>query len=286
MFWIVGKEGMLAKAFQRVFKDKNLEYIASSHQECDVTNFYQVEKFASLLPIKTIINCSGYTNVDLAEKEVDSAFLLNEKGVLHLAQIAKKIDAKLIHFSTDYVFNGTKNSPYLETDLVSPLNIYGASKYAGELALQDRLPSSLIIRISWLFSKEMPPMNFTKKMVDLLQRKEQLEVVEDQISKVTYAEDLVACVLEMLDQEGVFHYANHGVISRFGYAQEILTILKELHVPVRCECILPVSSSKFSTPATRPPYSALDTTKIEKCLNKSIRHHTQALVECFLPRVS
>lgn len=282
MFWIVGKEGLLAKAFQRVFSAQGINYITSSQKECDITDLYQVEKFTSRFPINTIINCSGYTNVDLAEKEADKAFLLNEQGVLHLAQIAKKIEAKLIHFSTDYVFDGKKNSPYLEKDLTNPLNIYGASKYAGELVLQDKLPSSLVIRVSWLFSKEMPSMNFTKKMVDLLQVKEQLEIVDDQIGKVTYAEDVVEVVLEMLFQEGLFHFANQGVISRYEYALEIFKTLKELNIPVRCKHILPVSSAKFNTPAKRPGYSALDTTKIEKKLKKPIRHHTQALAECLL----
>jgi len=286
MFWIVGKEGLLAKAFQRGFIAQDFEYVASSHLECDITNLYQVEKFTSQFPIKTIINCSAYTHVDFAEKEIDKAFLLNEKGVLHLAQIAKKIGAKLIHFSTDYVFDGKKTSPYLETDFVDPLNIYGASKYAGELVIQQILPSSLIIRVSWLFSKEMPAMNFTKKMVELLQIKDQLEVVEDQVGKVTYAEDLVDATLELLAQEGLFHYANQGVISRYEYAKEILQVLKKLNIAVKCERILPVSSTKFPMLAKRPCYSVLDTTKIEKILNKPIRYHTEALAECLLSMAS
>ena len=286
MFWIVGKEGLLAKAFQRVLIAQDLEYIASSHLECDITNLYQVEKFASQFPITAIINCSGYTHVDFAEKEADKAFLLNEKGVFHLAQIAKKIGAKLVHFSTDYVFNGKNPSPYLETDSVDPLNIYGVSKYAGELVIQQVLPSSLIIRVSWLFSKEMPAMNFTKKMVELLQIKDQLEVVEDQVGKVTYAEDVVEGALEILAQEGLFHYANQGVISRCEYAKEILQVLKKLNIAVKCERILPVYSTKFPMLAKRPCYSALDTTKIEKFLKKPIRHHTQALAECLLSMAS
>jgi dTDP-4-dehydrorhamnose reductase len=279
LFWIIGKTGILSKAFQRFFCERDISYEASSSQECDISHYSQLEAFAKGKAFTHILNCSAYTAVDLAEKEEERAFAVNAKGVENLALFAKHIQAKLVHFSTDYVFDGKKKTPYKETDRVHPVNIYGKSKERGEHILRDISPDSLVIRTSWVFSRDGH--NFIKAMLKVMQEKEEIQVIEDQIGKPTYVEDLVLATLEILEESGVYHFANKEEVSRYAYAKEILNELEDREIKVKCKKILPISSGTLVGYAPRPAYSVLDTTKIEKLLKEPIRTHQSALKECF-----
>lgn len=277
-FWIIGKTGILAKAFQRCFCERAISYEITSSQECDLTNYSKLEDFSKGKSFTHILNCGAYTAVDLAEKEKENAFAVNAKGVENLAKLAKKREAKLIHFSTDYVFDGKKNVPYKETDIVNPINIYGKSKEKGEALLQEFLSTSLIIRTSWVFSRDGH--NFIRTMLKAMREKEEIQVIEDQVGKPTYVEDLVLATLEILEERGIYHFANKDEVSRYAYAEEIFDELANRGVNVKCKRILPALSSSFSGYALRPAYSVLDTTKIETLLKHPIRSHKSALKEC------
>jgi len=276
MFWIVGRSGVLSQAFQRVFRRKNLSFVVSSKEECDVTNVQGIKNFAKGKSCRYIINCSGYTAVDLAEKQPQEAYAINAQGVRHLAMVAEEMQAKLIHFSTDYVFDGRKKTPYLESDETDPLNVYGLTKLEGEEILLQEFPSSLVVRISWLFSEEGP--SFMKALWKAFLDKEKVEVITTQQSKPTYADDVVWAVEQIRDAEGLYHFANQDAVSRYDYAKEILAELISQGVSIKCKEVVP--TQHVYAGATRPAYSALDTAKIEKLLGKPIRSHVASLKEC------
>jgi len=281
VFWIVGKYGVLSGAFQRRFLARDRAFYVSSRQECDIQDLASVKAFIQGKSIQYIINCSGYTAVDAAEKHKEEAYAINAQGIKHLAVAAQEIGAKLIHFSTDYVFNGKQKAPYIETDSPAPLNVYGASKWAGEKILTSEYPEALVIRISWLFSEEGP--SFMQAMWRAFLEKEEVHVVSTQVGKPTYAEDVVLAVQEMLPYEGLYHFANRDEVSRYTYAQEIFTELKRQGATLKCERILP--TEHVSQGAVRPAYSALSTEKIEKILSQPIRSHKAALRECITYRL-
>ncbi|MBM3191522.1 MAG: sugar nucleotide-binding protein, partial [Chlamydiae bacterium] len=155
-----------------------------------------------------------------------------------------------------------------------------------EVALLQQYPTSLVVRVSWLFSEEMPAWNFTQKMLELLQLKPQLQVVSDQIGKVTYAEELARDILQLLPCEGLFHYAQSGIVSRYEYVQALLQVLQEYNIKVACREITPVSSAMFPGGAPRPSYSALDTTKVEGVLKRRLMSYKEALADCIKAKLS
>jgi dTDP-4-dehydrorhamnose reductase len=274
--WIIGKSGLLSRAFQRILSEKKISYQVSSSSECDIRNSAALKSYARKVTTPYIFNCSAYTAVDLAETHREEAYAVNAQGVQNLVAVAKMLSAHLIHFSTDYVFDGKKNSPYQEQDLTHPLSVYGASKRKGEEILLEQLPSALIIRIAWLFSSEGP--SFVNTMWQVMVKQQELKVVETQIGKPTYVDDVVEAALQARDASGIYHFANQDAVSRYAYAQEIYHELKLQGISLQCQHIAPIASMQGGAP--RPNYSVLDTTKIEALLPKPIRSHTQALKEC------
>lgn len=276
MFWIIGKTGLLSRAFQRILSEKKIPYQVSSSSECDIRNLDILKSYAREVTSQYILNCSAYTAVDLAETRSEEAYAVNAQGVQNLGIVAKMLGAQLIHFSTDYVFDGKKKSPYQEQDPTNPLSVYGASKRKGEEILLEQLPSALIIRISWLFSSEGP--SFMNTMWKAMMKQQELKVVETQIGKPTYVDDVVEAVLQVRDASGIYHFANQDEVSRYTYAQEIYNELKSHGLQLQCKHIAPIASMQGGAP--RPDYSVLDTRKIETLLQRPIRSHTKALKEC------
>ena len=255
---------MLAQAFQRICKERRISYEATSRLEVDMTKSKEVKNFFSQRSFTHIINCSGYTKVDLAEKEMDQAHLLNVTGIEHLASLAKQHRCRLIHFSTDYVFDGHSKIPYLEEDPCRPLSVYGKTKLLGEERLYALYPQACIIRTSWLFGREGN--DFFKKIVQLMQKEETIRVVQDQIGRPTFCDDLVEATLHLLNHEGLFHFANQGRTSWYHIAQMIHSWLKTQEIPIACKTIIPISTKQFNAPAERPLYSVLSTQKYEKAV--------------------
>jgi len=255
--WIIGKWGLLSQAIQRKCKKKGIEYIASTRKELDLENEQAVKAQFETLKFTHLINCSGYTAVDQAEEEKEKAYALNSNAVALLAKLSRKKGNKLIHFSTDYVFNGEKKA-YTEQDAKDPLSEYGKSKARGESLLIKHYPEALLVRTSWLFGREGN--HFVKKMVHLMEKKERICVVNDQRGRPTYADDLADAVLSILDKSGTYHFANEGEISWYDFAKRIQERLNKKK-KILCRAIDPISSQDFGAKAKRPFSSVLLTQK-------------------------
>jgi dTDP-4-dehydrorhamnose reductase len=244
----------------------------------DITNHTDVKEFIEINKIHVIINCAAYTAVDKAESEPELADVINHLALLNLAQIAKDYSLKLIHISTDYVFDGTNNKPYVETDTPNPGSVYGQTKLDGELAIQQINPAnSIIIRTSWLYSKFGN--NFVKNMLRLSETREEISVVSDQIGSPTYAADLadaILIVLPKIENETVelFHYSNQGVCSWYDFVKAIFEISNNT-IKVNA-----IESWQYPTPAKRPFYSVLNKIKIKNKYFITIPYWKDSLKLC------
>ena len=256
----------------------NYTFIFSSSKELDVCNHDYLEQFIIEHKINAIVNCAAYTAVDLAEKEFENANAINHLAVANIAKIAKERNIKLIHVSTDYVFDGSNHQPYEETVTPKPQSVYGTTKLQGELALQKINPAnSIIIRTSWLYSSYGN--NFVKSMLRLGKDKEQLGIVYDQIGTPTYAGDLAIAILEILvtlknNNVELYHFSNQGVCSWYDFAKAIFEITN-MNVQVN-----PIESFQYPTPAKRPFYSVLNTRKIKEHYNVTRPYWRESLMKC------
>lgn len=275
--WITGGQGMLGKALQQYCIRKGIAHVASSRQEADLTQGASLLEIARRIEPTHIINCAAYTDVDGAESARDRAFAINAEGPRHLALAALESKARLVHISTDYVFNGRSEKPYREEDLCEPINVYGESKWAGEKSALNAFPQACVIRTSWLFGSEGK--NFISSALRWLREKDEVQVVSDQSGCPTYVHDLAEAIFSVLDAEGVIHFANAGPTSRYQMAKDIRDEMVKLGISIRCKEIKPVASREFPTPAQRPAYSAMATDRFTRLTGKQPRPWKEALVD-------
>lgn len=273
--WVVGKYGLVARNLSHYLDETGLSYRSTSRQEVDATELSQVESFLEKYPCTHIINCAAMAQVDLAEKEQEKAMQLNGYLPQNLAKAAKKRGIKLIHFSTEYIFSGEKETPYKEEDAADPINHYGLSKLKGEELIQKENPSYLIIRTSRVFGPFAE--NPASRMINLLQTKEELSITENEASKPTSAKDLAKAAIELLDKNGIVHFANSEGVTRWDFVNFLYRFLKEHHLPCACKRLIPCKA--FPTAAKRPPYSIMDCTKAEKWLRYTIPKWQDSLTE-------
>lgn len=288
MIWLIGNKGMLGTEIERQLKLSDFSFIGSD-REVDITDMAALENFASTSPenISWIINCSAYTAVDKAEDEVELARLLNETGVKNIATVAKKIGSRMIHISTDYVFDGNGSSPYKEDDKISPLGVYGVTKAGGEKAAMDVLPELYIIRTAWLYGYDGK--NFVYTMLRLMNTKDEFSVVNDQYGSPTFAGDLAYSILRLLicsglnevsknaPEYGIYHCTDLGEITWFDFATEIYNIGKEKN-KVTKDCIVkPCTTDEYPTKTKRPAYSVLCKDKIQKALDMELPNWKESL---------
>ena len=275
---VTGAEGQLGQCFQAVAKEfpkHNLLFV--SKNTLDITKAESLERVYHQHPFEGIINCAAYSKVDQAEIEIDKAFEINERGIQNLVALAEQKDLFIIHFSTDYVFDGKETTPFKEEHATNPLNRYAYSKLAGEKVLSESKCSRTTFRISWLFSPFGS--NFVKTILKLSETKRELKVVNDQFGRPTYGIDLARVVMDKLNHPNFFdfngyHYANKGAISWFEFATKIRDFSKS-----SCD-VNPCSTSEYETPAVRPSYSVLDTGRIENHLSLSLSNWEDALQRC------
>lgn len=259
---VTGSNGQLGKCFQELVFHKytDLDVVFLNASELDITNQSQVENTFKSKNFDYCINCSAYTAVDKAETEKEKAFAVNAEGVKFLSQACDKYQTTFIHISTDFVFDGTKSTPYKETDTPNPINIYGLSKLTGENHIQEILERYFIIRTSWLYSEYGH--NFVKTMLRLSKDKKQISVVGDQIGAPTYAKDLANMILDIIKNRqtayGVYHYSNQGVASWYDFAKAIFDI-NNIEITLH-----KIKTEEFPTAAKRPSFSVLDTTKVQE----------------------
>lgn len=280
---ITGADGQLGSELRKLTQGReDIHCLYTDLGELDITDADAVERYISDNAVTKIINCAAYNDVDRAETDSDAAIRLNVYGPMNLAEAAARHGIYLVHISTDFVFDGTKTSPYHETDRPSPISEYGRTKLAGEIAVKRSGCLSVIIRTSWLYSP-MGKRNFVRTMLRLGEEEEFIKVVYDQKGTPTYARDLAEAILHILPQLDatprygeVFHYSDEGSCSKAEWAQKIMT----LEHP-DCD-VVPVASTEFPSPAKRPAYSVLDKTLIktvfgikvplwERSLSKAIR---------------
>ena len=239
--------------------------------ELDISDGGKLESLLNRLQPGLIVNTAAYTAVDQAETDIETAFHVNADLPGRLASWAKKNDSRLIHYSTDYVFNGEANRPYLETDSSSPMSVYGESKRAGEKALEESACSHVILRTSWVYSSHGK--NFVLSMLDLARRGVSLKIVDDQQGCPTSAKNLalasIAVIkdwqkLETATHGGLFHYCDGRSLSWYGFAQEIFRLAVSKGLLDELPEVAPIPSSEFPQPARRPKWSVLDTAKISR----------------------
>lgn len=256
---ILGSQGMLGQEIFKILADYQPTGWDIKSGEIDITNYPETEKKIKNFAPEIVINATGYTAVDKAEEERELANKINGEAVGYLAKITADLDIPLIHFSTDYVFNGEKRDGYLEDDLPDPINAYGYSKLLGESLLQENTGKFYLLRISWLFGKYGK--NFVKTIVQLAREKPFLKVVNDQIGLPTYTKDVAQRVRWFIENQpefGIYHTPNDGLPgSWYDFAKEILKI-KNIEKE-----IYPCTSEEFPRPAKRPHYSILVNSKLE-----------------------
>lgn len=257
--WVVGAGGMLGSALVECCRARGIAAVGTTRQEGDIADVAQLRRICKALGPTHIVNCAAYTDVDGAEKEPAAAYAINRDGAGHVAKVARELGVRLVHVSTDYVFDGKGLAPYREEDLCAPGNHYGMSKWEGEKKVLEILPTACVMRTSWLFGTKGK--NFISSLLKGFQQREELQVVFDQCGKPTWCRDAAEAVLTLLESEGIVHFANGGERSRYQIALEMLQAARDSGIEVKCRSILPVPSAQFPTPAARPAYSVLDTTR-------------------------
>ena len=251
-------------------------YFNTDVAELDITDEAAIETFVSENAIDGIINCAAYTAVDKAEENQELCHLLNTVAPGYLAAAVEKRGGWMIQISTDYVFDGTNHTPYVETDPVCPNSVYGRTKLAGEEAAQKACAKTMIIRTAWLYSQFGN--NFVKTMIRLGKEKPELGVIFDQIGTPTYARDLAVAIFEAVNKgiiPGIYHFSNEGVISWYDFTKAIHRIAGINSCHVR-----PLHTAEYPTPASRPHYSVLDKTKIKHTYGLEIPYWEESLKDC------
>lgn len=270
---------MLGSDIELELIEKKLPYY-SSDIEIDITNLSNLREFVKDKKIDWIINCSAYTAVDRAEDEKDIAFKINSEGVYNIAAIAKEIGSKLIHISTDYVFNGEKKNPYSESDQPNPIGVYGRSKLEGERKIRELIENYFIIRTSWLYGKHGN--NFVHTMIRLFNERDKLNVVSDQFGSPTWTKDLAGFILKIVVEDssayGIYHYSNEGIATWFEFAEKIYFFAKKNNQVLSDTVISPIMTDQYPTKAKRPVNSCLSKEKAKMVFNISIPEWQESLL--------
>jgi len=259
---ITGASGQLGKEFLKVLSSKGIDFVALERKDLDITNFEKVYKTLKEINPFVVINCSAYNQVDLAETEILKAFSTNAIGPYNLAITCREINAKLIHYSTDYVFDGIKKGLYTEEDSPNPLNQYARSKLLGEELVKQVLENYLIFRVSWVYGEGKQ--NFIYKLLQWVREKEVLQIAFNEVSVPTYTEFIVEKTLKALEKglTGIYHLVPRGYASRYEWAKLTLKLFRIEKV------LIPVEKEIFNLPAKRPDFSAMSCAKIEKALGE------------------
>ena len=267
---ITGSSGQLAKAFIKKFTELNFDFIAPSEQDLDITDKEKISNIFSQYKPDAVINCAAYNNVEAAQQDNTKAILINKTAVTNLVEETKKYNAKFVHFGTDYVFDGTKNDLYVETDKTNPLNEYGKSKLAGE---QEALKynNSLICRLSWVIGEGQQ--NFLFKLSGWLKNNKIVKVSSDEVSVPCFSFDIANTVIKAIDNglSGLYHLTNSGKCSRYELAKEFVKIKNFDNE------ILPVPMASFNSKVQRPLVTAMSNEKISKELNITIPDWKESL---------
>jgi dTDP-4-dehydrorhamnose reductase len=274
---VFGASGQLGQCLKKVAADKGIDYIHFLPEaESNILDLQALQDAFETYKPTHAINCAAYTAVDKAEDEVELAGKVNKTGAHNIAVKCQEFGTTLIHISTDFVFKGDNPNLLTETDVAEPISVYGLTKLQGEQAIADVLPQHFTLRTSWLYSEYGN--NFVKTMLKLGAERDELKIIADQVGTPTYAIDLAACILEIINSDseayGIYHYSNEGVTSWYDFAKGIFDI-SETQVKT-----LPIRTSEYPTKATRPTFSVMDKAKVKTTFNITIPYWRDSLVEC------
>jgi len=273
---VTGANGQLGQEFKNNVSNSNHKFYFTNVNELDITKKKEILDYVTIYKIELIINCAAYTNVDDAEINKRQATKVNLDAVKNLIEICEEKKLKMIHFSTDYVYNSDNLNPINEDLNINPINYYGISKREGERVIEKSSSDSIIIRISWLYS--MYGNNFVKTMIKKGEEEDKVYVINDQFGCPTYSKDLVDCTLNIIDSNKfnnhkVYNFSNEGFTNWFEFTKKIFELKK-----ITCE-VVPIDSNSYETTATRPKFSVTDKSRIKDIFNISIRRWDEALEE-------
>ena len=275
---VTGSNGQLGSEIKELSKEYSYNFFFTNRSNIDITSKESIKEFCKTNNINVIINCAAYTAVDIAQSDEVNADLINRKAVKKLALVSQELNIKLIHISTDYVFDGKNFKPYCEEFQTNPQSIYGKTKLDGENEMRDINPkNSIIIRTSWVYSYYGN--NFVKTMLRLGKEKEELGVIFDQVGTPTYAKHLATTILDILpkienSKVEIYNYSNEGVLSWYDFAKEIMKMAK-----LNCK-VKAIETYQYPTPAKRPHFSLLNKSKIKSIFNIEIPYWKDGLDDC------
>ena len=281
---VTGAQGQVGWELTRRALALGHDVLAWDVAELDITDAAAVDRALAASSAEVVINAAAYTAVDRAEQEPDLAFAVNRDGPAHLAAACARLNLPLLHISTDYVYDGGKTDPYVEEDPTTPLGVYGASKLAGDEAVQQRLSRSLILRVSWVFG--VHGHNFVKTILRLAREREELRIVADQYGCPTFAGDIADTLLELVGRVaeidarnawGIYHYCGTPATTWHGFARAIVE-LAGAREPLRVQTVTPITTADYPLPAARPINSVLDCTRLQKNFNTDLRPWRQGLI--------
>ena len=263
---ITGATGQLGHEVVRVCARPGCEVFTPSRQAMDFMVPDRVAETVLACRADWVVNCAAYTQVDRAESEPEAAFTVNRDSAGRLAQAVAESGGRLLQVSTDFIFDGRQSHPYQVDDLANPLSVYGQSKLEGERAVLEAMPDATVLRSAWVYGAHGH--NFVKTMLRVAGSGKPLRVVNDQVGTPTWAADIAAAILSLIDCDatGVFHYTNAGQTTWHGFATAILAEAARLGFDIKTQTVDPIPTAEYPTPATRPAYSVLDTQKIQACL--------------------
>jgi dTDP-4-dehydrorhamnose reductase len=268
---LIGAKGQVGQELQFTLSTLG-EVMAVGREELDLGDGEKIRDFVRQTQPDSIVNASAYTAVDKAESEPELAHAINVIAPKILAEEAEKRRATLLHISTDYVFDGRKNTPYLETDPTNPLSVYGQTKLEGEKFVEKINPKSIILRTAWVYGT-YGQSNFVKTMIRLGKEREALSVVVDQVGSPTWAKDIAEAIAQLLGHadtpSGIYHFTNSGVGSWFDLTRAIFDEAKAMGIPLKIQRVIPITTADYPTPAVRPAYSVLSGQKIAAQLGES-----------------
>lgn len=266
---LIGAKGQVGQELQVTLPYLG-EVISIGREELDLTNSEKIGQLIREIHPDYLVNAAAYTAVDKAETEPDLAYSINSIAPKIMAESAEKIKTKFLHISTDYVFDGRKNTPYLETDLTNPLGVYGQSKLRGEEEIKTVNSQAIILRTAWVYGS-YGKSNFVKTMLRLGKEREELKVVVDQVGSPTWAKDIATAITHLLinvdNPPGIYNFTNSGVASWFDLTKAIFEEAKISGIPLKIQRVIPITTAEYPTPAVRPAYSVLSSQKISQQLD-------------------
>ncbi|HEY9197895.1 MAG TPA: dTDP-4-dehydrorhamnose reductase [Gammaproteobacteria bacterium] len=275
---VTGAGGQLGRELCARLARTGHEAIPFTRSDADFAHSERVRAAVAARRADWVINCAAYTAVDKAESDGEIAFAVNRDAARAVAEAVAGYGGRLLHISTDFVFDGAQSHPYREDDAPNPVGVYAQSKWAGEQAVREVMPQALIVRTAWVHG--VHGNNFVKTMLRLAAEREELRVVDDQIGSPSWTGDIADALIALVgqDAQGCYHFTNEGVASWYDFAVAILDEARALGFPVKAQRVTPIPTSGYPTPARRPAYSVLDKQKIRAALARPIPHWRAALV--------